>query len=58
MKMLVNFQVGKPTQERMVIERFLVGQQLSLTAPPESVHAVVSVIQEKVDCTIHSHVQL
>ena len=36
MKMLVNFQVGKPTQERMIIERFLVGQQFS----PEVVHAV------------------
>ena len=54
MKMLVNFQVGKPTQERMIIERFLVGQQFS----PEVVHAVVSVIHEMVYCTIHSHVQL
>ena len=36
MKMLVNFQVRKPTQERMIIERFLVGQQFS----PEVVHAV------------------
>ena len=36
MKMLVNFQVGKPTQERMIIERFPVGQQFS----PEVVHAV------------------
>ena len=36
MKMLVNFQVGKPTQERMIIEHFLVGQQFS----PEVVHAV------------------
>ena len=36
MKMLVNFQFGKPTQERMIIERFLVGQQFS----SEVVHAV------------------
>lgn len=28
------------------------------TAPTKSVHAVVSVIHEKVDCTSHSHVQL
>ena len=28
------------------------------TAPTKSLHAVVSVIHEKVDCTSHSHVQL
>ena len=27
MKILVNFQVGKATQERLIIERFLVGLQ-------------------------------
>ena len=53
MKMLGNFQAGKTFQERMIIERFLVGQQFS----PEVVHAVVSVIHEMVYCTIHSHIQ-
>ena len=47
---VVNFQVGKPTQERMIIELLLVGQQFS--------PVVVRVIHEMVYCTTHSHVQL
>jgi len=58
MKMLGNFQAGKGTQERSIIERFLVGQSEGQQFSPEVVHAVLSVIHELVYCTIHCHIQL
>ena len=58
MRMLGNFQAGKDTQERLIIERFLAGQSEGQQFSPEVVHAVVSVIHELVYCTIHSHIQL
>ena len=56
MKMLGNFQVGKRTQERLILERFLVGQS-ELQASPEVMHAVVSVIHEMVYSTICGQIQ-
>ena len=56
MKMLANFQTEKATQERSIMERFLVGQS-ERQFSPEVVHAVLSVIHEMVYFTIHSHVQ-
>ena len=44
MRMLGNFQAGKDTQERLIIEQFLVGQSEGQQFSPEVVHAVVSVI--------------
>ena len=58
MKVLGNFQSGKGTQERSIIERFLVGQSEGQQFSPEVVHAVLSVIHEPVYCTIHCHIQL
>ena len=57
MKMLRNFQPRKATQERSVIERFLVGQSEGQQFSPEVVHALLSVIHEMVYFTIHSHIQ-
>ena len=58
MKMLGNFEAGKGTQERSIIEQFLVGQSEGQHFSPEVVHAVISVIHELVYCTIHCHIQL
>jgi len=38
MKLLSNFRSGKSSQERLIVERFLVGQQFNI----EVVHAVIS----------------
>ena len=53
MKMLANFHPGKSSQERSIVERFLVGQQFD----NEVVHAVVSLVQEMVYSCVHGHVQ-
>ena len=57
MKMLGNFQVGKATQERIIMERFLVGLQSESQVSPEVAHAVLSVIHEMVYSTICSHMR-
>ena len=48
MKFLLNFQAQKTTQERIVVERFSSSVQSRTTFTPETVHAVISVIHEKV----------
>ena len=58
MKLLGNFQAGKSTQERLIVERFLEGQSEGQQFSPEVVHAVISVIHELVYSTIQSHIQL
>ena len=44
MKLLGNFIHGKSSQERLIVERFLVGQRFE----DELVHAVLSVLHEMV----------
>ena len=53
MKMLNNFRPGRASQERSIVERFLVGQQFNC----EVVHRVVSLIHEMVYTCVHAHVQ-
>ena len=48
MKFLLNFQAQKTTQERIIVERFLSSAPSTTTFTPETVHAVISVIHEKV----------
>ena len=54
MKMLSNFQPGKKSQERIVIERCL---PASKSFSHEDVHSVLSVIHEMVYTLIHDHVR-
>ena len=56
MKFLANFHPGKPTQERMILDRLLAN--LNLNTSSRDVHCVVSVIHELVYSTIHEHVHL
>ena len=48
MKFLLNFQAQKTTQERIIVERFSSSTSSTITFTPETVHAVISVIHEKV----------
>ena len=49
MKFLLNFQAQKTTdQERIIVERFSSSVPSTTTFAPETVHAVISVIHEKV----------
>ena len=48
MKFLLNFQAQKTTQERIIVERFSSSSSSTTTFTPETVHAVISVIHEKV----------
>ena len=48
MKFLLNFQTKKTTQERITLERFSSSASSTTTFTPETVHAVISVIHEKV----------
>ena len=48
MKFLLNFQAQKTTQERIIVERFSSSAPSTTTFAPEPVHAVISVIHEKV----------
>ena len=48
MKFLLNFQAQKTTQERIIVERFSPSALSTTTFTPETVHAVISVIHEKV----------
>ena len=48
MKFLLNFQAQKTTQERIIVERFSSSASSTTTFTPEAVHAVISVIHEKV----------
>ena len=48
MKFLLNFQAQKTTQERIIVERFFSSAPSTTTFIPETVHAVISVIHEKV----------
>ena len=48
MKFLSNVQAQKTTQERIVVERFSSSASSTITFTPETVHAVISVIHEKV----------
>ena len=48
MKFLLNFQAQKTTQERMIVERFSSSAPSTTNFTPETVHAVISVIHEKV----------
>ena len=48
MKLLLNFQAQKTTQERIIVERFSSSAPSTTTFTPEKVHAVISVIHEKV----------
>ena len=48
MKFLLNFQAQKITQERIIVERSSLSAQSTTTFSPETVHAVISVIHEKV----------
>ena len=54
MKMLTNFTRGKPLQERLIVERFLVGQQFA----HEVVHVVLSILHELVYTNVHSQIQM
>ena len=49
MKLLSNFRSGKSSQERLIVERFLVGQHFNI-------HAVISLVHELVYTYIHSHI--
>ena len=53
MKLLSNFRSGKSSQERLIVERFLVGQHFNI----EMVHAVISLVHELVYTCVHSHIQ-
>ena len=48
MKFLLNFQSQKTTQERIIVERFSPLAPSTTIFTPETVHAVISVIHEKV----------
>ena len=52
MKFLLNFQTHKTTQERIIVESFLLSARLQVRRQPslldDTVHAVTSVIHEKV----------
>ena len=48
MKFLLNFQAQKTTQERIIVERFSSSAPSTKTFTPETVHALISVIHEKV----------
>ena len=49
MKFLLNFQAQKTTdQERIIVERFSSSVPSTTTFTPETVHAVISIIHEKV----------
>ena len=45
---MLNFQAQKTTQERIIVERFSSSAPSTTTFTPETVHAVISVIHEKV----------
>ena len=45
-KFLLNFQAQKTSQERIIVERFFVPNRTTFI--PETVHAVITVIHEKV----------
>ena len=53
MKILANFQPGRSSQERLIVERFLLGQQCD----SEVVYAVVSLLHELVYTHVHSLIQ-
>jgi len=53
MKLLSSFRTGRPSQERLIVEKFLVGQQFNI----EVVHAVVSFVHELVYTFVHWHIQ-
>ena len=57
MKVLCNFQSGKATQERMILERYLHSSK-ERSFRPEGIHRVLSVIHELVYTIIHEHIQL
>ena len=48
MKFLLNFQAQKTTQERIIVEGFSSSVPSTTTFTPETVHAVISVIHERV----------
>ena len=51
MKFLLNFQAQKTTQERIIVESFLLSARFQVRQPSllhDTVHAVISVIHEKV----------
>ena len=51
MKFLLNFQTQKTTQQRIIVESFLLSAQLQVRQPSllhDTIHAVISVIHEKV----------
>ena len=51
MKFLLNFQAQKTTQERIIVERFLLSARLQVRQPSflhDTIHAVISVIHDKV----------
>ena len=51
MKFLLNFQTQKTTQERIIVESFLLSARLQVRQPSllhDTVHAVISIIHEKV----------
>ena len=48
MKLLLNFQAQKTTQERIIVERFSSSAPSTTAFTPETVHTVISVIHDKV----------
>ena len=51
MKFLLNFQTQKTTQERIIVESFLLSARLQVRQPSllhDTVHAVICVIHEKI----------
>ena len=48
MKFLLNFQAQKTTQERIIVERFSSSAPSTTAFTPETVHAVIRIIHEKV----------
>ncbi|KAJ7375473.1 hypothetical protein OS493_002247 [Desmophyllum pertusum] len=55
MKFLSNFHPGKITQERMIVERLLKNSNQQFDS--QSVHGVLSVVNESVYSVIHDHVR-
>ena len=56
MKLLTNFQPGKITQERMIVERLL--RKATTIFSADCVHSVLSVVHETVYGMIHEHIRL
>ncbi|XP_015779652.1 PREDICTED: uncharacterized protein LOC107357522 [Acropora digitifera] len=55
MKVMSNFQIGKQSQERIILERLI---KNGPTSSAEDVHRVISVVHELVYTTAHDHIRI